>query len=280
MVIPIIRKRATRCVAVPELIKVPKTWSNEAPAIEVKGLRVWIGRNEVLRGIDAYAPRGKITVVLGPSGSGKSTFLRCLNRLIELNPEARVEGTVRVLGIDVRAVDPYELRKVIGMVFQIPNPFPHLSIYENVALAAKIAGVAKRGRELDEIVEWALRKAMLWDEVRDRLWDPPTALSGGQQQRLCLARALAMKPRLLLLDEPTANIDPDNAKKIEESIRELVRSEGISVIFVTHSPHQALRIAEHVIVMYRGNVVEQGPAKEVFTDPRSEVTKKLLAGLI
>jgi len=200
--------------------------------------------------------------------------------LIELNPDARVEGCIKIFGIDARSVDPYDLRKVVGMVFQIPNPFPHLSIYENVALAARIAGVADSKRDLDKVVEWALRKAMLWDEVRDRLWAPPTSLSGGQQQRLCLARALAMKPKLLLLDEPTANIDPDNAKKIEDSIRELVESEGISVVFVTHSPHQALRIADHIIVLYRGTVVEQGPAKEVFSNPRSDVTKKLLSGAI
>ena len=250
------------------------------PAVEIEGLRVWIGSNEVLKGVSASIPARSITVVLGPSGSGKSTLLRCINRLIELVPDARVEGTVRVFGVDVRKVDPYELRKRVGMVFQIPNPFPHMSIYENVAIAAKIAGVARSRRELDEVVRWALERAMLWDEVKDRLDDPPTRLSGGQQQRLCLARALAMKPRLLLLDEPTANIDPENSKKIEESIRTLVREEGVSVIFVTHSPHQAARIADYLVVVYRGLIVEEGSAREVIESPKHEITRKLLSGAI
>ncbi|NPA97433.1 MAG: phosphate ABC transporter ATP-binding protein [Crenarchaeota archaeon] len=248
------------------------------PAVEIRGLRVWIGGSEILKGVSATIPPRGVTVVLGPSGSGKSTLLRCINRMIDLVPEARVDGVVRVFGVDVRSVDPYELRKRVGMVFQIPNPFPHMSIYENVAIAAKIAGVARGRRELDEVVRWALERAMLWDEVRDRLGDPPSRLSGGQQQRLCLARALAMKPRLLLLDEPTANIDPENSKKIEESIKALVREEGVSVVFVTHSPHQAARIADYLVVVYRGLIVEEGPAREVIESPRHEVTRSLLSG--
>jgi phosphate transport system ATP-binding protein len=172
--------------------------------------------------------------------------------------------------------DPYELRKYIGMVFQIPNPFPHLTIYENIAIAAKINGVAKDKKELDNIVRWALEKAMLWDEVRNRLHDYPHQLSGGQRQRLCLARALAMKPKLLLLDEPTANIDPVNARKLEEAIVSL--KDEVTVIMVTHSPYQAARVADYVAVLYDGKVVEQGPAQQLFLRPSTEITQKLLRG--
>ncbi len=250
------------------------------PAVEARGLRVWIEGREVLKGVSVSIPPRRITVILGPSGSGKSTFLRCVNRLIDLVPGARVEGSLRVFGVDVREVDPYELRKRVGMVFQVPNPFPHMSIYENVAIAARMSGVARDRKEVDEVVKWALEKAMLWDEVRDRLFEPPTKLSGGQQQRLCLARALAMKPRLLLLDEPTANIDPENSRRIEESIRALVREEGVTVVFVTHSPHQAVRIADYLVVIYGGRVVEEGFAKEVVESPRHEVTRRILWGAI
>ncbi len=270
-----VKKAIRRCLALESLAT-----SEIQVAIEAKGLRVWIEGLEILKGIEVSIPAKKITVVLGPSGSGKSTFLRCINRLIELNPEARIEGDLKVFGVSVWDIDPYELRKRVGMVFQIPNPFPHMSIYENVAIAAKIAGVARKRKEVNEVVKWALEKAMLWEEVKDRLWDSPTKLSGGQQQRLCLARALAMKPRILLLDEPTANIDPDNAMKIEESIRSLVREEGVTVVFVTHSPHQALRVADYLVVIYKGVVVEQGTKEEIASNPKHEVTTKLLKGAI
>jgi len=249
-------------------------------SVRVESLRVKLDGREILKGVDFSAPEGTVTVVLGPSGVGKSTLLRAINRLLDLVPGARVEGRVEVLGLDAYAVDPYWLRKRVGMVFQVPNPFPHLSIYDNVAIAAKVCGVARSRRELDKVVEWALRKAMLWEEVKDRLKDPPTRLSGGQQQRLCLARALAMKPKVLLLDEPTANIDVSNAVMIEDALKRLVREEGITVILVTHMPQQALRVGDYVAVMYDGRVVEYGRVGEVASNPKHSFTRKLFSGAL
>jgi phosphate transport system ATP-binding protein len=247
-------------------------------AVEMNNVSVYIGDRQILKEVTLRIPYNTVFVIMGPSGSGKTTLLRVINRLIDLVEGARVEGFVKVLNFDALRSDPYELRKYIGMVFQVPNPFPHLTIYENVAVAAKINGVAKSKRELDEVVKWALEKAMLWDEVKDRLYDYPHKLSGGQRQRLCLARALAMKPRLLLLDEPTANIDPVNARKLEEAIVSL--KDEVTVVMVTHSPHQAARVADYVAVLYDGRVVEQGPAQQLFLRPSTEIAQKLLRGEI
>jgi len=249
-------------------------------SVKVESLRVKLNGREILKGVNLSVPESTVTVVLGPSGVGKSTLLRAINRLLDLVSGAKVEGRVEVLGLDAYAVDPYWLRKRVGMVFQVPNPFPHLSIYDNVAIAAKVCGVAKRKQELDKVVEWALRKAMLWEEVKDRLKDPPTKLSGGQQQRLCLARALAMKPKVLLLDEPTANIDVSNAVMIENALKHLVREEGITVVLVTHMPQQALRVGDYVAVMYDGSVVEYGRAGEIASSPKHSFTKKLFSGAL
>jgi phosphate transport system ATP-binding protein len=247
-------------------------------AVEMNNVSVYIGDRQILKEVTLRIPYNTVFVIMGPSGSGKTTLLRVINRLVDLVEGARVEGFVKVLNFDALRSDPYELRKYIGMVFQVPNPFPHLTIYENVAVAAKINGVAKSKRELDEMVKWALEKAMLWDEVKDRLYDHPHQLSGGQRQRLCLARALAMKPRLLLLDEPTANIDPVNARKLEEAIVSL--KDEVTVVMVTHSPHQAARVADYVAVLYDGRVVEQGPAQQLFLRPSTEIAQKLLRGEI
>lgn len=249
-------------------------------SVRIESLWVRLNGRKVLKGVDLDVPEGTITVVLGPSGVGKSTLLRAINRLLDLVPEAKIEGRVEVLGLDAYAVDPYWLRKKVGMVFQIPNPFPHLSIYDNVAIAAKVCGVARSRRELDKVVEWALKKAMLWEEVKDRLKDPPTKLSGGQQQRLCLARALAMKPKVLLLDEPTANIDVSNAIMIEDALKGLVREESITVILVTHMPQQAIRVGDYVAVMYDGRVVEHGRVSEVASNPQHSFTRKLFSGAL
>lgn len=245
-------------------------------AVEVDKLHIFIRGKKILDNISLKIPKNSIFTIMGPSGSGKSTFLRVINRLIDLIPFAEVHGKVYVLGRDVYEEDPYVLRRHIGMVFQTPNPFPHLSIYDNVALGAKLNGVAKNKKELDRIVEWALRKAMLWDEVKDRLHETPSKLSGGQKQRLCLARALALKPKILLLDEPTANIDPVNTRKIEETLISLKNE--ITIIMVTHSPYQAARISDYIAFLYMGKLIEWGPSNQILINPRNELTQKFLKG--
>ena len=245
-------------------------------AVEMNNVNVYIEGHHILKDVSLKVPYNTVFVIMGPSGSGKTTLLRVINRLIDLVDGARVEGEVKVLGYNALRADPYELRRNIGMVFQVPNPFPHLTVYENVAIAARINGVAKTKSELYSIVKWALEKAMLWDEVKSRLNDYPHKLSGGQRQRLCLARALAMKPKLLLLDEPTANIDPINARKLEEAIVSL--KDEVTILMVTHNPHQAARVADYVAVMYDGRIVELGPADHVFLRPSTEIAQKLLRG--
>ncbi len=249
-----------------------------SPAIEVKGLRVRISGKDILKGVDLRVPEATITAIMGPSGSGKTTFLKVLNRLIELVDGVEVSGEVRVYGSNIFDMDVYKVRRLFGMVFQTPNPFPHLSIYDNVAIGAKVNNVARSRKELDEIVRWALEKAMLWDEVKNRLHDPPWRLSGGQQQRLCLARALAMKPRMLLLDEPTANIDPVNTARLEDALRALRRDENITVAIVTHMPHQAIRVSDYIVMFYDGRVVEEGPTGEIAISPREDITRRFLRG--
>ncbi len=249
-----------------------------AYAVEVENLTVRIRGAEILSNVTLRVRRNTIFVLMGPSGSGKSTFLRTLNRLIDFVDGAEVRGIVRVLGQDVYSADPYKLRSRVVMVSQEPNPFPHMTIYDNVALPARLNRVVKSKQELDELVRWALERVMLWDEVRDRLRDYPHTLSGGQRQRLCLARALAAKPEVLLLDEPTANIDPVNTIKIEESLRNL--RDELTIIMVTHMPHQAARVADYVALLYGGTVTEEGPAREVFMNPRNEVTNRFLRGAL
>ena len=244
--------------------------------VDIECLNVYIREKKILDCVSLKVPENTIFAVIGPSGSGKSTLLRVINRLIDLVPYSRVEGRVRVFGNDIYSADPYILRRQIGMVFQVPNPFPHLSIYDNVALGAKLNGIAGSREELDEIVEWALRKAMLWDEVKNRLHELPSKLSGGQKQRLCLARALAIKPRLLLLDEPTANIDPINTRKIEESL--LTLKDEMTIIMVTHSPHQAARISDYIAFLYMGRLVESGPSSQILISPRNKLTESFLRG--
>ncbi|MEM3849070.1 MAG: ATP-binding cassette domain-containing protein [Zestosphaera sp.] len=247
-------------------------------AIEVSNLKVRIKGVEVLRDVNLRVRRNTILVIMVPSGSGKSTLLRTLNRLTDFIDGVEVRGSIKVLGRDTSAINPYELRRRVVLVSQEPNPFPHLTIFDNVALPARLNGVVKSKRELNELVEWALRKVMLWDEVKNRLKDYPHSLSGGQRQRLCLARALAARPDVLLLDEPTANIDPSNTFMIEESLREL--REELTVVMVTHMPHQAVRVADHVALLYDGVIVEEGPARDVFVNPKNEVTNKFLRGVI
>lgn len=245
-------------------------------AVKITNLNVYIENTHVLKDISLIVPYNSIHIIMGPSGSGKTTLLRVINRLIDIVPGAKIAGNVEVLGQNIFKVDPYLLRRDIGMVFQVPNPFPHLTIYENVAIAAKLNNSAKNKNKLDTIVKWALEKAMLWDEVKDRLNRYPHELSGGQRQRLCLARAIAMKPKILLLDEPTANIDPINARKLEEAILSL--KEELTIIMVTHLPHQAARLASYITFIYDGRVLEQGPVSRIFLIPSNPLTAKFLRG--
>ncbi|MFN3384938.1 MAG: phosphate ABC transporter ATP-binding protein, partial [Archaeoglobaceae archaeon] len=204
------------------------------------------------------------------------TLLRAFNRLLDLNPIAKVSGEIRFFGKNVYDMSEHELRRQVGMVFQIPNPFPHMSVFENVAYAVKCNRIANSKRELNKIVEWALKKSALWDEVKDRLKEKASNLSGGQMQRLCIARALALKPKVLLMDEPTANLDPISAGKIEDLIHELKKE--YTVVIVTHSPSQASRVADYVAFLYLGNLIEVGELKEVFENPKHDLTEKFLTG--
>ncbi|WP_010478423.1 phosphate ABC transporter ATP-binding protein [Thermococcus zilligii] len=249
-------------------------------AIETKNLHVYYGKNHVITGVDLQIPEKGVFALMGPSGCGKSTMLRTFNRLIELNDEARVEGEVLLFGENIygKDVDPMDVRKRVGMVFQYPNPFPHLTIYDNVAIGPKLNRMVSSKEELDKRVEWALRKAALWDEVKDRLNDYPSNLSGGQMQRLVIARALAMKPEVLLMDEPTANIDPVGTAKIEELLFEL--KNDYTIVLVTHSPAQAARVSDYVAFLYLGKLIEVGPTKKVFENPEHELTEKYVTGAL
>ncbi len=242
--------------------------------IDIDSLNVYIKKKKILDSISLKVPQNSIFIIMGPSGSGKSTLLRVINRLIDLIPHARVEGKVRVFGQSLYDANPYLLRRKIGIVFQTPVPFPHLNIYDNVAISARLNGVAKDKDKLEETIEWALKKAMLWDEVKDRLYDPPSKLSYGQRQRLCLARTLATKPKILLLDEPTANIDPVNTRKIEETLKTLKKE--MTIIMVSHSPQQAYRISDYIALLYMGKLLEWGPTQQVFEKPNHRITIQFL----
>ncbi|AFA39945.1 ABC-type phosphate transport system, ATPase component [Pyrobaculum oguniense TE7] len=244
--------------------------------VVIKNLEVAFGSLEVLRGVNLEISPNTITALMGPSGSGKSTILRVLNRLIEIYPDARVKGDVLLDGRSIFEMDVVELRKRVQMIFQIPNPIPNLSIFENVALGLKLNRLVNGRRELFQRVKQALEKAQLWDEVKDRLNAPAGKLSGGQQQRLCIARALAFNPEVLLADEPTANLDPENTAKIEALFLELKKE--MTIVLVTHYPPQAARISDYVAFLYKGQIVETGPTKEVFTNPKHELTEKYVTG--
>jgi len=244
------------------------------------GLDAYFGAVRVVRDVSFTVQSGQVTAIIGPSGCGKSTLLRCLNRMHETVPGARVEGEVRFQGKDIYgpSVSAIGVRRHIGMVFQRPTPFPTMSIRDNVSAGLKILPRNERPsrRETDEIVERALRRAALWDEVQDRLSANATALSGGQQQRLCVARALATSPTVLLLDEPTASLDPISTQRIEELVYEL-RSE-VTIIIVTHNMQQAARISDRTAFMLGGELVEYAPTEVLFTTPRDPRTDAYVTG--
>ncbi len=248
----------------------------EPPAVQARGFSFWYGQKQALYDINLSIPNRAITSLIGPSGCGKSTFLRAINRMNETIPDVRHEGDMLLHGDDVYAptTDVVELRSRIGMVFQRSNPFPK-SIYDNVAYGPRINRSPRR-RELDELVELSLHRAALWDEVKDRLRSSAVSLSGGQQQRLCIARALANEPEILLLDEPASALDPLATQRIEELLFGL-KSE-LSIVVVTHNLQQAGRLSDYTAFFYLGRLVESGPTEVIFTRPREERTEAYITG--
>lgn len=246
-------------------------------ALEVVDLRAYYGGVEVLHGINLVFPARRVTAIIGPSGCGKSTLLRCLNRMHELSPGADVRGRVLLGGQDLYDpdIDPVNLRRRIGMVFQRPNPFPAMSIFDNVAAALRWHGMRTRS-EVAERVERALRMAALWEEVKDRLRDSALGLSGGQQQRLCIARALAVEPEILLMDEPASALDPVSTGHIEELIQQL--RQKYTILIVTHNMQQAARISDHTAFMLMGELVEFAPTDTLFTNPADQRTEAYVTG--
>ena len=246
-------------------------------ALMAQGLNAWFGALHAVKNVTVQIYKHQVTALIGPSGCGKSTFIRCLNRMHEVIPSARVEGKVWLEGWDIYApdVDPVEVRRRIGMVFQKANPFPTMSIYNNVAAGLKLNGMKKRS-VLDAAVEESLRLAALWDEVKDKLHDPGTSLSGGQQQRLCIARALAVKPEVLLMDEPCSALDPIATAKIEELIYQL--KEHYAVVIVTHNMQQAARASDPTGFLLMGELVEFGATGTIFTNPTDSRTEAYITG--
>ncbi len=252
--------------------------------VETLNLSVRYGKRYAIRDISLKVEKNRITAIIGPSGCGKSTFLRCLNRMNDLIPDARVEGKVLYRGLDIysREVDPVAVRTVIGMVFQRPNPFP-MSIFDNVAFGLRVNGVKLSKTELAAKVRDALEKAALWDEVKDRLDAPAYSLSGGQQQRLCIARTLAVDPEVILLDEPTVSLDPISTAKIEQLLRNI--SSNYTIVIVTHNMQQAARVSDYTAVLMPdeemvGRLIEFGPTRDIFTQPRDKRTEDYISGRV
>ncbi len=247
--------------------------------IAANDVQVYYGEKHAIKDVSVELLDKTVTAFIGPSGCGKSTFLRCLNRMNDTIDICRVEGGIKLDGEDIydRRVDPVQLRAKVGMVFQKPNPFPK-SIYDNVAYGPRIHGLVRNKAELDEIVEKSLRGAALWNEVKDRLQEPGTGLSGGQQQRLCIARAVATQPEVLLMDEPCSALDPIATSQVEELIDQL-RS-VFSVVIVTHSMQQAARVSQKTAFFHLGNLVEYGDTEDIFTNPRDPRTESYISGKI
>ncbi len=244
--------------------------------ITTEKLNLWYGDTHALKDINIGIPENSITSLIGPSGCGKSTFLKTLNRMNDLIPTVKIEGTVKYNGNDIfeKNVDVNELRRDVGMVFQKPNPFP-MSIYDNIAYGPRTHGVTKKAK-LDEIVEESLRGAAIWDEVKDRLKKNALGLSGGQQQRLCIARALAVKPKVLLMDEPTSALDPISTSKIEELALQL--KEKYTIVIVTHNMQQAVRISDYTAFFLLGELIEFGKTEDVFSYPKDKRTEDYITG--
>ena len=247
--------------------------------LTARDVNVYYGQNHAIKDVNVDIEDKAVTAFIGPSGCGKSTFLRCINRMNDTIAIARVEGEILLDGEDIYdpKVDPVQLRARVGMVFQKPNPFPK-SIFDNVAYGPKIHGLAKNKSDLNDIVERALRRGAIWDEVKDRLHEPGTGLSGGQQQRLCIARAIATEPEMLLMDEPCSALDPIATAQVEELIDEL--RQNYSVVIVTHSMQQAARVSQKTAFFHLGNLVEYGDTSQIFTNPEDSRTESYITGRI
>jgi phosphate transport system ATP-binding protein len=245
--------------------------------VNLENVNAWFETKRALKDISLGIKEKTICSFIGPSGCGKTTLLRCLNRMHEMTPGARVTGKVLVDGVNIydKSIAPAIIRQRIGMVFQKPNPFPTMSIFNNVASGLKLSGIRDK-KLISEVVEEALRGAVLWDEVKNELGKPGMSLSGGQQQRLCIARALAMQPEVILMDEPTSSLDPIATSKIEELVRKL--REHVTIVIVTHNMQQAARISDFTSFMYLGEMIEYGPTTQIFRNPQKELTERYISG--
>jgi phosphate transport system ATP-binding protein len=245
--------------------------------VSIQNLNAWFGTKQAIKNINLDIKENTTTAIIGPSGCGKTTLIRCLNRMHEMTSGATTRGHVFLDNVDIydKKVDSVVIKRRIGMVFQKPNPFPTMNTYDNVAAGLKLNGI-KDKKILNEVVRESLEAAALWSEVQNELEKPGVSLSGGQQQRLCIARALAMQPEVLLMDEPTSALDPIATSKIEELIHELKKD--LTIIIVTHNMQQAARIADHTAFMYLGELIEYGPTKQIFENPRNELTERYISG--
>ena len=258
---------------------IERTETMDDVKIAARNVQVFYGDTHAIKDVDVDIKDKTVTAFIGPSGCGKSTFLRCINRMNDTIDVARVEGEIKLDNEDIydNKVDPVQLRAKVGMVFQKPNPFPK-SIYDNIAYGPRIHGLAASKADLDEIVEKSLRRGAIWDEVKDRLQEPGTGLSGGQQQRLCIARAVATEPEVLLMDEPCSALDPIATAQVEELIDEL--KQNYSVVIVTHSMQQAARVSQRTAFFHLGNLVEYGETGQIFTNPQDPRTESYITGRI
>ncbi|MDW0239349.1 MAG: phosphate ABC transporter ATP-binding protein PstB [Nitrososphaeraceae archaeon] len=251
--------------------------STEKYKVRIEKVNGWYGAKRAIKDVNLNVKDTAVTAFIGPSGCGKTTLLRCLNRMHEMTPGAHADGRVVVDGIDIydKSIDPVVIRRRIGMVFQKPNPFPTMSIFDNVAAGLRLNGM-KNKTIIREIVEESLKNAALWEEVKNELDKPGMSLSGGQQQRLCIARALAMQPEVLLMDEPTSSLDPIGSSKIEELVR--ILKDSVTIIIVTHNMQQAARVSDFTAFMYLGDLIEYGATNQIFMKPEKELTERYISG--
>jgi len=251
--------------------------STEKYKVRIEKVNGWYGAKRAIKDVNLNVKDNAVTAFIGPSGCGKTTLLRCLNRMHEMTPGAHADGRVVVDGIDIydKSIDPVVIRRRIGMVFQKPNPFPTMSIFDNVSAGLRLNGMNNK-TIIREIVEESLKNAALWEEVKNELDKPGMSLSGGQQQRLCIARALAMQPEVLLMDEPTSSLDPIGSSKIEELVR--ILKDSVTIIIVTHNMQQAARVSDFTAFMYLGDLIEYGATNQIFMKPEKELTERYISG--